>query len=366
MTVTKRKNTWRHADLLRLSHPVGIDKTVGEFILHGNVVDGAPEILKGFQVAQSVRTGSEAASVVRQYPRLPWEAYSTEVHKSKDFWKALFEVGALGQTALVRNVTRFAKLGLFDDVKFAGDVAKALTDKEAIVKGRLHPIAYMNALYIYRNGAPSKDRYGYGLNRNRDWKVNAKIAGALEKGFYAAFANVTPSGKRMMLSIDVSGSMTLDAPAGLAGVNCLEAAAAMALVTARTEDYVEVNAFSTGMQHVDVSDTDSIESVLQKFGRLNFGGTDVSAPILHALDKGIKVDTFVVYTDNETWAGRMHPHEALAKYRRKTGIDAKLVVVGMVANDFTVADPSDRGMLDVVGFDASAPQVISDFAAGRI
>ena len=33
------------------------------------------------------------------------------------------------------------------------------------------------------------------------------------------------------------------------------------------------------------------------------------------------------------------------------------------ANGFTIADPNDAGMLDVVGFDTATPQVISDFAA---
>jgi 60 kDa SS-A/Ro ribonucleoprotein len=38
----------------------------------------------------------------------------------------------------------------------------------------------------------------------------------------------------------------------------------------------------------------------------------------------------------------------------------------MVSNGFTIADPQDPGMLDVVGFDASAPKLISDFSAGRL
>ena len=38
-----------------------------------------------------------------------------------------------------------------------------------------------------------------------------------------------------------------------------------------------------------------------------------------------------------------------------------LNVVGMTSNGFTLADPNDRGMLDVVGFDSSVPAVISDF-----
>ena len=41
----------------------------------------------------------------------------------------------------------------------------------------------------------------------------------------------------------------------------------------------------------------------------------------------VDVDTFVIYTDNETWAGGVHPSQALRAYRDARGIPAKLVVV---------------------------------------
>jgi 60 kDa SS-A/Ro ribonucleoprotein len=78
------------------------------------------------------------------------------------------------------------------------------------------------------------------------------------------------------------------------------------------------------------------------------------------------VDVFVVYTDNETWAGPIHPCKALEQYRQKMGIAARLIVVGMTATPFTIADPQDAGMLDVVGFDGSAPQVMTAFAKGEL
>ncbi len=84
--------------------------------------------------------------------------------------------------------------------------------------------------------------------------------------------------------------------------------------------------------------------------------------MVHALANGWEVDTFVVYTDNETWAGTIHPVQALQRYRQEAGIPAKLIVVGMTATGFSIADPSDAGMLDVVGFDASAPAVMADFS----
>jgi 60 kDa SS-A/Ro ribonucleoprotein len=62
----------------------------------------------------------------------------------------------------------------------------------------------------------------------------------------------------------------------------------------------------------------------------------------------------------------VHPAHAIHDYRRASGIDARLVVVGTVSNDFSIADPNDPGMLDVVGFDTAAPQLISDSARGAL
>jgi 60 kDa SS-A/Ro ribonucleoprotein len=42
------------------------------------------------------------------------------------------------------------------------------------------------------------------------------------------------------------------------------------------------------------------------------------------------------------------------------------VVVGMTSNGFTIADPDDPAVLDVVGFDTATPAVIADFATGQV
>lgn len=93
-------------------------------------------------------------------------------------------------------------------------------------------------------------------------------------------------------------------------------------------------------------------------------GTGRALPMLYARERGLAIDLFVIYTDSETWAGTIHPDQALRRYRESNGIAAKLVVVGMTSNGFTIADPNDAGMLDVVGFDSAAPAVIVSFARG--
>lgn len=115
---------------------------------------------------------------------------------------------------------------------------------------------------------------------------------------------------------------------------------------------------------MDFSRLTRLDTALEKLSAIPMGGTDCSLPMLYALERKIPVDVFAVYTDSETWHGTVHPSQALKMYRDKMGIPAKLIVLGMVANNFTIADPNDGGMLDVVGFDTSVPQVMAEFARG--
>jgi 60 kDa SS-A/Ro ribonucleoprotein len=94
------------------------------------------------------------------------------------------------------------------------------------------------------------------------------------------------------------------------------------------------------------------------------GGTDCATPMNYALANRIPVDTFVIMTDNETWAGNIHPMEALRKYRREMGIPARLAVIGTTATEFSIADPDDAGTMDFVGFDAALPIMLNDFSRG--
>jgi len=353
----RQRDGWTHRDVFRLAHPKGVNVSIGDFVLGGPIkadraeIENTPEIIDGFKAMQRTTSAKEVVRVLNTYKALPWETIPTQFLKDPDVWKTLFYNGALGQTALIRNLKRFEEIGAFKDVKFAGDVAIALADGERIVKGRVHPVQYANA-----RGILGKQHRG----------MNAKVLGALESGFYESFKTVEPAGVPTMVSLDVSGSMTMYAPAGLVGLNCREAAALMAMVTVRTEPYVVVNAFTTSLVTLNIGDADSFETVLRKVSGLSFGGTDIAQPMVYAKSKGIDVDAFAVYTDNETWAGSVKPNVALKQYRDSRGRNARLVSVGMVSTGFTVADPKDAGMLDVVGFDSSTPSVMANFFAGRV
>jgi len=234
----------------------------------------------------------------------------------------------------------------------------ALGDGERIRKARLHPVKLLAALTTYQSGRGVR-------SKGEGWEPVARIVDALDAAFYLAFGNVEPSGKRLVLGLDVSGSMTCGAVAGVPGLSPRVASAAMALVTAATERDCELMAFCDKFVPLSISPRQRLDDVVKTMNSMSFGATDCALPMLWALEKKVKADAFVVLTDSETWFGKIHPTQALTQYRERTAIPAKLVVVGMVANNFTIADPKDPGMLDVVGFDTAVPQLISDFAAGR-
>jgi 60 kDa SS-A/Ro ribonucleoprotein len=159
--------------------------------------------------------------------------------------------------------------------------------------------------------------------------------------------------------------MTCGSIAGVPGLTPRVASAAMALVTAKTENdfaFIGFTGGTTGVTPLSISPRQRLDDVLKTVNNLPFGGTDCSLPMIWASNNKVMVDAFVVYTDNETWAGKVHPFQALREYRQKTGRGAKLIVVGMTSTGFSIADPTDAGMLDVVGFDSAAPQIMSDFA----
>lgn len=299
----------------------------------------------------NVKDKQELISLIEKY-KLPWEALPTECTKDPDIWRAMLPF--MGMTALIRNLGGMTQYGTLSP--FATEVrtvVERLGDREALCKARIHPFNLLMAHAVYTSGSS--------VLGQRTWTPIAQISDALEQAFYLSFQYIKPSGKRTLIALDVSGSMS--SPLMGSPLEVCAGAAAMAMTTARTEENYLVMAFAKNFRKVNITARSTLNEVLRQTRNQNFGATDCSLPMSYALKRKLPVDVFVVYTDNETWAGREHPVRTLEKYRQTMGINAKLVVVGMVSTGFTIADPSDVGMLDVVGFDSAAPALIADFAS---
>jgi 60 kDa SS-A/Ro ribonucleoprotein len=376
-----------HRDLLRLAHPAqrvsGGNPTLDvspeharlfDWIVRGGETDCLPRVVEGFARAQSASTHHETAELVREYG-LPREALQAGHLKTAEVWEALLE--DMPMTALIRNLATMTRVGVLKPGSAGtAKVVAQLGDAERIRRARVHPIAVLAAVRTYAGGR--------GARGSHTWNPVREVVDALDAAFYAAFGNVEPAGQRLLLALDVSGSMEFGWLAGIPALSPRDASAALALVTAATEpDYEIVGFFAgrrgwksgtqqpygfaeQGLSPLAISPRQRLDDAVKTVSDLPFGATDCALPMLYARAQEREVDAFVIYTDSETWWGDIHPAQALRDYRQASGIDARLVVVGMVANGFSIADPADAGMLDVVGFDTATPQLVSNFVGGEL
>ena len=386
VTKYQSRDGWSHADLLRLSHPdlVHGKDAIARWVLKldqnprelkdksGKIVRSYPDtetgvlpaLIEGHERIQKCTEPKEAASLIREYG-LVRENVPTELLKSPEVWDALLD--AMPITALIRNLGNLSKNGVLKPLgSRVSEACTKLTDLGSLKHGRVHPLQVLMAARTYASG--------HGLRGSGEWQVVPQIVDALDEAYYLAFETFEGTGKRFYLGLDISGSMWSGEVAGIPGFSPAVASGAMAMVTIQKEPAFYAAGFTSKSGRYSQYDTCMTPLALSKKLRLDavvsamhslssrMGGTDCALPMLDALDKRLEVDVFCVYTDNETYTGSVHPTRALEMYRQKTGIPAKLVVVGMVSNGFSIADPKDSGMLDVVGFDSSTPSIISDFA----
>ncbi len=381
MVKYRQRDGWTHADMLRLAHPKpateyhnwlygwAVGKQDESTLILGHekfADDNDPRaLIGGFKAAQFAETVSQVLPLIRKH-NLTREMIPTQFLKSSQVWQALFNKGKMPTHALIRNLGNMSASGFLTEQKFEvmNEITEALTNRERIQKSRLHPLAILQAMKMYE----------LGRGRHNEWDVAQPVINALDEAFYLAFDNIEPTGKRILLACDVSGSMG-SSISGMQTISCAEGVGALALVTAATEKYSMIRGFTAGNEgyrwgrrgslsgfidlkiHPRMRLTEAIRNVRDR----NFGATDCALPMVWAGNNKAEFDAFVVLTDNETWAGDIHPTQALDRYNREMGRNAKLVVVSMTATPFSIADPNRSDMLDVVGFDTSTPAAIANF-----
>ena len=297
-----------------------------------------------------------AVAILKNNPKLQREHIPTEHMSCSVIWESLLE--GMGLEALIRNLGKLSQTGVV--VSKRAKIYGMLQDAENVKRSRVHPLKILIASKTYSAGKGDLGKM--------TWTVDRTLADLLTTTFRLAFGNVTKSGKRMMIALDVSGSMDC-ACAGAANITCREGETALALVQVAVEGTanVYVRGFTSTFFNFDgkITPTMSIQDAIRATSA-PFGATDCGLPMVVALRERTPVDVFVVYTDSETYAPTIHPQVALQEYRKQMGIDAKLIVVGMVSNSLSIADPSDPNILNLAGFDTATPELISMFARGEI
>lgn len=367
----QQREGWTHRDVLRKIKPraTGTRNQLFRYLTdHADADLSELPLVRAYKAAQAATTPKAWISIIEDNPSISWEMLPDAARTHPEVWAALVK-GGLPQTALLRQLPTLTRLGLLDPMsELTPLVTSQLTDAERLRKGRVHPINILVAMKTYEQGR--------NIRGGHTWTPSTPIIDALDAAFYNAYGAIEPANKRTMLALDVSGSMS--ASAGGLPVSCCEVTAALALTVANTEPANLIVGFTassagrrtwrggTELSTLNISPRQRLTDATRETQKHNFGGTDCALPMVYATQNNLAIDTFVVLTDNETWAGDIHPFQALQDYRKHSGIEAKLVVVALTPVEFSIADPNDAGMLDVSGFDSNVPTLITDFSAGRI
>jgi len=290
-----------------------------------------------------------AAEIVRKY-KLTTLHLPSVMHNNKIIMTAVLETIKL--EALMRELPRLTRIGLISE-----HIIARLTDKDDLKRQQINPLKVLIARKAYGSG---KNMQG-----SSSWLPDPRVCVALEQSFENTFASIgEPTGKHFYIGLDVSGSMGWSQISNMQ-MNCAEAGAALVMMLVRSEPHVTTSAFSSTFEELDIRRDDNFETVMRKMSGKSFAGTRIDVPILEALKKKILVDTFLVITDNDMGIGRK-PSIVLAEYNKVMKTNARLATIGMVSNGFTIAEPNNPNMIDIVGFDTATLEIVRRFAQGEL
>jgi len=385
---------WSHSDILRKAHvePATdnhstafryaiaghsddiryyVDKKGGQQVSKTQPISGAElcaldnnkalRYIVGHAKAKQAMDASQIVELIRNY-NLVRESIPNEFYNTKKVMNEL--VQNMPMTATIRLLNVMTNVGTLapmnDNVQLVCD---RITDEVELKKARIHPIALLAALRTYSSGK--------GFRGELTWNPISAIKDALEDAFYKSFEYVAPTGKNHLLAVDVSSSMTCGRVIGLPMITPNEGAAVMAMTIARSEPNYEILGFCHELRDLGITAKDTLNSAIKKTQDRSFGGTDCSLPMIWAKRNKVPVDAFIIITDNETWFNSYrdsgHSFQELKAYRVEMNRPkAKMIVIGMTATEFSIADPNDNGSLNIVGFDANAPAIINEFVRGNI
>lgn len=378
LTKYRNREGWRHRDVLLMGHvrakdeeqnlvlryivardkgnPDQIEKAVGAVMESSSPAAEYLQAIEQLWVYASEGNIVAAQDLIAE-KRLPREVIPTQMLSMPETWAVLLP--HMGGQALLRNLGNLSRVGLLvPGAMEARFVANRISDSDWVRNEHLHPVFIFTAWNTYKQG--------HGLrSQGEGWKIMPAVVSSLERAFYASFGNVEPIGKPMMLSLDVSGSMTTGNVIGMEGIMPMEAEALMAMVRLKVETPgdVMVSGFDTEYYDIPLRREMSLDEVRWAMSSTRWGGgTDAAVGVKQALKKGWKLEYFEVHTDNESWAGDTHVVQVMDHYRKEVNPDARMAVFAYTSTRNTLSKPGADYMLDVIGFDTVAPDVVSSFA----
>jgi len=359
----KQREGFSHRDLLRLCHPKAHSEKRNQIFKYmtSGTCDFDPQDEVFYPILGERLINGEFVSEVSALGIISKYGLTEEMipdkFKGKMVWDAL--APNMGSQAWLRNIVRMASDGYIDIGTTGVTTFLEKFHRENVEKTRLHPIDFLKAYVAYRDGIFMGKGHAY------DFNVVPWVTQRLWDGIYYAIPNMKPTNRKILLAYDHSGSMT--SPVDFAGVMMAPAdmQVILGLLYTKVEPATLSISFGTSVkEHSFTPSTtlDEITNAIPKYGE----GTDCSLPIKWLLDKKLKVDALIEFTDQMSWFGTGHVSEWAKKYRQEVNPDFRFVIYQMQPYPTQLTDKNDPLSMGVVGLDTSAVELVGAFLRGEL
>ncbi|CAJ1071783.1 kDa SS-A/Ro ribonucleoprotein [Xyrichtys novacula] len=368
VTKCKQREGWTHQDLLRLSHTKPANEAIA--LISKYVTKGWKEVqaayadkenseevvkvLSYLEVVEKVKHSSDETEVISliEEHKLEREQLLTDHLKSKQVWRALLKEMPL--QSLLRILGKMtSKKVLEPGSSETQAVCERIQSETVLKKAQIHPFSILLAMENYKRGQ--------GYQGKTKWEPDSSILKAMDSAFYKSFMNVEPVGKRFVVAVDVSTSLSSIVPG--TSISTAVAAAAITMIFARTEADTDVLAYSEGaVVPCSITADMTLSEATVELVKIPSGSTDCTLPIAWATENEKAVDVFIILTNNPLWMFAASPVDTLKKHRQKSGANSKLLMCGLTSIGHAIADTEDRGLLSICGFDLGALSVIRNLA----
>lgn len=202
-----------------------------------------------------------------------------------EHWRQLIEGG--GFEFVRRNLTTAQKHGVLKDERVLEMVVKKLSSPEEVQRARQLPFQLLTTLAAIHD----------------DVEMPGAVKVAMFKALENSLSNVPELKGHVWIAVDVSSSMS-GRPAPTSRTTYVEIASMFCAALARKNHDAKVVLFNTGAVYHTVNPLDSLATIAQGIARYVGGGTSCAAPLLLLDEDKRSVDTFIMISDNESWADR--------------------------------------------------------------
>lgn len=308
----------------------------------------------------------DVIAIIRKW-RLTWEQVPNRLLKTKNVLAALLPMMPL--TALLRNLGKLTSFGLLQpNSKGEESTCSRLENEDILRQANLHPIQILSSLNGYCKGRGLR-------NPQLRWSINDNIVQSLTKAYMKQLTCSCQNPRlppNILVAINIRRSME-NHVAGNPVMNCKHTATALAMTLIKWQSRTQIVTFGSDnpVQRLEIPISEDgihdMEMALETVtARRENDLTYFNEPFRYAHQNMGSVDAIILMTDCLTRGDQSNIRDAYRNFRQRYG-DISFVTVGFHTNgeDFPVAEPQNPKMLDVIGLDAEAIDLIVSFLSDQ-